>query len=60
MKAIRILIMTTAFLIMVSSALSLLASTDRTPVYVNVAAMICLVIVVSLLNFKVRKEKSQQ
>lgn len=60
MKVARILIVTTAFLIMISSALSLLSSTDRTPVYVNVAAMICLVVVVALLNFKSNKEKTRQ
>lgn len=52
MKTIRLLLILSAFLIMVSSALSLNNTIDRTPVYVNVAAMACLIIVVSLLNFK--------
>lgn len=57
MKIVRLLIMLTAFLIMISSALSLYNSTDRTPVYINVAAMACLVIVVSLLNFQKKNPK---
>lgn len=54
MKIIRLLIMFTAFLIMISSALSLYGSgnPDRTPVYINVAAMACLIAVVTLLNFR--------
>lgn len=57
MKIIRLLIMLTAFLIMISSALTLFNTTDRTPVYINVAAMVCLVAVVTLLNFKKQNEK---
>lgn len=52
MKIIRLLIILTAFLIMISSVMTLYNSTDRTPVYINVAAMACLVIIVSLLNFR--------
>lgn len=52
MKIIRLLIMLTAFLIMISSALILYSTTDRTPVYINVAAMACLVVIVTLLNFR--------
>lgn len=37
---------------MISSALSLYSTTDRTPVYINVAAMACLIIIVTLLNFR--------
>ena len=33
MKIIRLLIILTAFLLMISSALSLFSNTDRTPVY---------------------------
>ena len=49
MKIIRLLIILTAFLLMISSALSLFSNTDRTPVYINVASMACLMIVVTLL-----------
>ncbi len=57
MKIIRLLIMLTAFLIMVSSALILFAPTDhKTPVYINIAAMVCLVAVITLLNFHKQKE----
>ena len=35
MKIIRLLIILTAFLLMISSALSLFSNTDRTPVYIN-------------------------
>lgn len=52
MKIIRLLIILTAFLIMISSVISLYNSTDRTPVYINVAAMACLIAVVTLLNFQ--------
>lgn len=52
MKIIRLLVILTAFLIMISSAITLYSTTDRTPVYINVAAMACLVIIVTLLNFR--------
>ena len=57
MKIIRLLIILTAFLLMISSAL--FSNTDRTPVYINVASMACLMIVVTLLNFK-NKNKNEQ
>lgn len=57
MKIIRLLIMLTAFLIMISSAISLYTTPDRTPVYINIAAMLCLVIVVTLMNFQ-KKNKT--
>ena len=57
MKIIRLLIMLSAFLIMISSALSLYSNTDRTPVYVNVAAMACLIAIVTLLNFQNKNQK---
>ena len=56
MKTIRLLIMLTAFLIMISSAFSLFTTTDRTPVYINVAARACLIIIVTLLNFQKKNE----
>ena len=59
MKIIRLLIILTAFLLMISSALSLFSNTDMTPVYINVASMACLMIVVTLLNFK-NKNKNEQ
>ena len=58
MKIIRLLIILTAFLLMISSALSLFSNTDRTPVYINVASMACLMIVVTLLNFKNKNNQS--
>ena len=57
MKIIRLLIMLTAFLLMISSVMSLYGSTDRTPVYINIGAMACLVVVISLLNFQNNKKK---
>lgn len=52
MKIVRLLIMLTAFLIMISSVLSLYTTTNRTPVYLNIAAMAVLIVIVTLLNFK--------
>ncbi len=52
MKIIRLLVILTAFLIMISSAITLYSTTDRTPVYINIAAMACLVVIVTLLNFR--------
>lgn len=57
MKIIRLLIMLTAFLIMISSAISLYTTPDHTPVYINIAAMLCLVVVVTLMNFQ-KKNKT--
>lgn len=56
MKIIRLLIMLTAFLIMISSAFSLYAPGDRTAVYINVAAMACLIAIITLLNFQKKNE----
>ncbi len=53
MRTIRLLIMLTAFLIMVSSILTLYGNTSKMfPVYINIAAMVCLIVIVSILNFK--------
>lgn len=52
MKTVRLLLILAAFLIMVSSVLTLMATTDRTPVYINVAAMLSLAVAVSVMNFK--------
>lgn len=52
MKIVRLLIMLTAFLIMISSVLTLYTTTNRTPVYLNIAAMAVLIVIVTLLNFK--------
>ena len=52
MKIIRLLIMLTAFLIMISSVITLYATTNRMPVYLNIVAMATLVAVITLLNFK--------
>lgn len=56
MKIIRLLIILTAFLLMISSALILYTTSERTPVYLNIAAMLCLVITVTLLNFQKKKD----
>ena len=53
--------MLTAFLIMISSAFSLYTTpppADRTPVYINIAAMAWLIVVVTLLNFEKNKNKN--
>ncbi len=52
MKIIRLLIILTAFLVMISSVISLYTTTNRTPVYLNVSAMAILIIIVTLLNFR--------
>lgn len=52
MKTVRLLVLLTAFLIMISSVLTLSLTTDRTPVYINVAAMACLAIIISMINLK--------
>lgn len=56
MKIIKLLIILTAFLIMISSAITLYATPDRTPVYLNIAAMACLIAIVTLMNFNKSKE----
>lgn len=56
MKIIRLLIMLTAFLIMISSAFSLYAPGDRTAVYINIGAMASLIAIITLLNFQKKKE----
>lgn len=52
MKLVRLLILLAAFLIMVSSVFSLMASTDRTAIYINIAAMFSLAVAISVMNFK--------
>ncbi|MDE6451501.1 MAG: hypothetical protein K2L23_04290 [Odoribacter sp.] len=52
MKIIRLLIILTAFLIMISSVMTLYTSTNRTPVYLNITAMAVLMAIVTLLNFR--------
>lgn len=51
--------MLTAFLIMISSSITLFTTTDRMPVYVNVVAMACLIAVVTLLNFQKKNENTK-
>lgn len=48
--------MLSAFLIMISSVFTLMATTDHTGVYLNVGAMFCLVIAISVINFKNKPE----
>ncbi len=57
MKAAKLLILLSAFLIMISSVLTLMATPDRTGVYLNVGAMFCLVLAISVMNFKNNPEK---
>ena len=52
MKIIRLLIILTAFLVMISSVISLYTTTNRTPVDLNVSAMAVLIIILTLLNFR--------
>jgi uncharacterized membrane protein YqjE len=54
MKSVRFLLILAAFLIMLSSVLILYQSNgaDRTPVYINLAAMTVIAVAVSLQNFK--------
>lgn len=59
MKAAKLLIMLSAFLIMISSVFTLMATSERTDVYLNVGAMFCLVIAISVMNFKNNPEKRQ-
>ncbi|MDR0981824.1 MAG: hypothetical protein LBM07_01095 [Culturomica sp.] len=56
MKTIRLLLILAAFLIMLSSVIVLYAMADRTPVYINIAAMVCLMVIVTLLNFNKNKK----
>lgn len=59
MKPAKLLIMLSAFLIMLSSVFTLAATPDRTGVYLNVGAMFCLVIAISVMNFKNNQAKRQ-
>lgn len=56
MKTVRLLIMLSAFLIMISSVFTLMSTSERTGVYLNVGAMFCLVIAISVMNFKNKPE----
>ncbi len=57
MKFTRYLILGASFLLVVSSALSLLSSTphDKDPVYVNIAAIVCLTVALVIMNFDKHK-----
>lgn len=59
MKTVRLLLILAAFLIMISSVLSLLHGGDRTAVYINVGAMAALAIAVTVLNFKMPRKTRQ-
>ncbi len=59
MKIVRYLLILAAFLIMVSSVLSLLNGGDRTAVYINVAAMAALAVAVTVLNFKMPRKNTK-
>lgn len=52
MKTVRLLILLAAFLIMISSVFILMATPERTAVYINIGAMFCLAIAISVMNFK--------
>lgn len=57
MKLPQILILSAAFLIMVSSAFTLIATTDRTPVYINVVTIGILMIAMLVIIIKDKKDK---
>ena len=52
MRIAKYLLILAAFLIMISSVLSMYHGGDRTAVYVNVGAMASLAVAVVILNFK--------
>ena len=54
MKTVRLLIILGAFLI------SLMTTTDRTPVYINICAMLSLAIAVSVMNFQKNNRKDRR
>jgi len=54
MRISRYLLMLAAFLIMISSMLTMYASEPKTVLYVNVAAMAAIAVAVSIINFKNR------
>lgn len=60
MKTVRLLIMLSAFLIMISSVFTLMATPERTAVYLNVGAMFCLVIAISVMNFKNKPQQRER
>ena len=53
MKIVSYLLMGAAFLLVVSSALSLISDTphDMTPVYVNLGAMFCICVAVGIISY---------
>lgn len=53
------MIILSAFLIMISSVFSLMQNADRTAVYLNVGAMLCLMVAVTFLNFKSKNSKEK-
>ncbi len=53
MKTVRLLILLSAFLIMISSVYTLMTNVgDRIAVYINIGAMFALVLAISVMNFK--------
>ena len=60
MKTVRILIILGAFLIMISSVFSLMTTTDRTPVYINICDQLSLAIAVSVMNFQKNNRKDRR
>ncbi|GHV63523.1 hypothetical protein FACS1894195_5710 [Bacteroidia bacterium] len=57
MKPVRLTIMLAAFLIMLSSVFTLFSTTDRTPIYLNIAAMVALIVAITVLNFQKANKK---
>lgn len=57
MKIERLIIMLVAFLIMLSSTFTLLATTDRTPIYINIIAIVILMVLVVFLIYKDKNKK---
>ncbi len=59
MNVVKYLIMGAAFLMVISSAISLFGTTlnDKTPVYVNIGAMVCLIAAITFINFEKGKKR---
>ncbi|MDR1756679.1 MAG: hypothetical protein LBR65_06970 [Culturomica sp.] len=59
MKPVKLLLMLAAFLVMVSSVITLTNTIDRTAVYINIAAMMCLTAAITFLNFRNKPDKKE-
>ncbi|MCC8173698.1 MAG: hypothetical protein LIO65_04735 [Odoribacter sp.] len=57
MRTVRLLIILSAFLIMISSVFTVMTSPERTAVWINVAAMFCLVIAITFLTLQYKNPR---